>query len=91
LIKGGHREGPAIDVLCTGDELIELYAERVATRHTHGVGCSLSAAIAARLAQGHGLGEACRLAKRWVTSALATAPGIGAGQGPIDHWAPLPE
>lgn len=91
LLKGGHRAGAPVDVLCTAHELTELTAERVHTRHTHGVGCSLSAAIAARLARGHTLLEACSLAKQWLTRALRSAPGIGGGQGAIDHFAPLPE
>ncbi|MEY4578797.1 MAG: hypothetical protein RL701_3500 [Pseudomonadota bacterium] len=91
LIKGGHREGEPIDVLCTRDGLLELHGERVATQHTHGVGCSLSAAIAARLALGHALEDACALAKAWVTSGLISAPGIGRGQGAMNHWATLPD
>jgi len=90
LIKGGHREGEPIDVLCTVDQVLELCGPRVHTRHTHGVGCTLSAAIAARLALGHSLRSACSLAKRWVTVGLASAPGIGRGQGALNHWAQLP-
>jgi hydroxymethylpyrimidine/phosphomethylpyrimidine kinase len=91
LLKGGHRVGDPIDVLCIGDQLHELHAPRVVTRHSHGVGCTLSAAIAARLALGHDLLEACVLAKRWLTRALASAPGVGGGQGSVNHLAPLPE
>jgi hydroxymethylpyrimidine/phosphomethylpyrimidine kinase len=91
LLKGGHRAGDPVDVLCWPQGMLELTAERVHTRHTHGVGCSLSAAIAARLACGHDLLAACSLAKKWLTRALASAPGIGGGQGAIDHFAPLPD
>ena len=91
LLKGGHRAGDAVDVLCVAGEVYELHAPRIATRHTHGVGCTLSAAITARLALGHELLEACCLAKRWLTLALERAPGIGAGQGAVDHLAPLPD
>ncbi|MET0390364.1 MAG: bifunctional hydroxymethylpyrimidine kinase/phosphomethylpyrimidine kinase [Polyangiales bacterium] len=91
LIKGGHRVGEPIDVLYTGSELIELRAERVPTQHTHGAGCTLAAAITSRLAEGRALPEACALAKLWVTRALASAPGLGGGQGPLNHWATLPE
>jgi hydroxymethylpyrimidine/phosphomethylpyrimidine kinase len=90
LLKGGHRAGDPIDVLCTADEVYELRTQRVVTRHTHGVGCTLSAAIAARLALGHELFEACALAKRWLVRALASAPGVGGGQGSVNHLAPLP-
>ena len=91
LLKGGHRAGDPVDVLCWGQRLVELKAERVHTQHTHGVGCSLSAAIAARLARGHDLLAACSLAKQWLTRAIASAPGVGGGQGAIDHFAPLPD
>jgi hydroxymethylpyrimidine/phosphomethylpyrimidine kinase len=89
LIKGGHREGDAIDLLCTADGSLELHAPRVVTRNTHGVGCSLSAAITARLAQGEALVDACRAAKRWITEAISSAPNIGSGHGPVNHFAPV--
>ena len=89
LVKGGHIEGPPIDVLWAGGELIELPAERVATRHTHGTGCTYSAAITARLARGEPLLEAVRGAKAWLTEALRRAPGLGAGVGPVDHLTPV--
>jgi hydroxymethylpyrimidine/phosphomethylpyrimidine kinase len=91
LIKGGHREGDAIDVLCTAEGIIALHAPRIVTRNTHGVGCSLSAAITARLARGEALVEACRLAKRWISDAIATAPNLGSGHGPVNHFAPVPD
>jgi hydroxymethylpyrimidine/phosphomethylpyrimidine kinase len=91
LIKGGHRAGDAIDVLCTADGSVELHAPRIETRNTHGVGCSLSAAITARLARGEALPEACRLAKRWISRAIERAPGLGRGHGPVDHFAPVAE
>ena len=91
LVKGGHRQGAPIDVLCLEGDVYELHAPRVATRHTHGVGCTLSAAIAARLALGEDPLQACALAKEWLTRTLATAPGVGAGQGAVDHLVPVPE
>jgi hydroxymethylpyrimidine/phosphomethylpyrimidine kinase len=91
LLKGGHRHGDPIDVLCSAGQLHELHAERVHTQHTHGVGCTLSAAIAARLALGHDLLDACVLAKRWLTRALASAVAIGGGQAGVNHLEPLPE
>jgi hydroxymethylpyrimidine/phosphomethylpyrimidine kinase len=91
LLKGGHRAGAPIDLLCEQGQLRELHAPRIETPHTHGVGCALAAAIAARLARGTPLTEACALAKQWLTRALETAPGVGGGQGSLNHWAPLPD
>lgn len=83
LVKGGHLEGPAIDVLDDGREVLELEAARIATAHTHGTGCTLAAAIAAQLALGRTLPDAVRRAKRYVTAAIGRAPGIGGGHGPL--------
>lgn len=89
LVKGGHLEGAPTDVLLTKDGVVELAAERVETRHTHGTGCTYSAAITARLACGDALETAVAGAKAWLTEALRRAPGIGAGVGPVDHLAPV--
>jgi hydroxymethylpyrimidine/phosphomethylpyrimidine kinase len=86
LAKGGHLEGPAVDVLISGGEPLTLAADRIATRHTHGTGCTLSSAIAARLALGHALADAVRLAKAYVTAAIGRAPGLGRGHGPLGHF-----
>ena len=86
LVKGGHLDGPAIDVLWDGTRTIELRAERVPTPHTHGTGCTFSAAIAARLARGEDLEAAARGAKEYVTLAIQQAPGLGAGHGPLQHF-----
>lgn len=91
LIKGGHRDGDPIDVLCTSQGSVELAARRIQTPHTHGVGCSLSAAISARLARGETLEVACRTAKSWLSEAISAAPGIGRGQGAVDHLVSAPE
>lgn len=85
LVKGGHLEGAPVDVLFAEGVLHELHGARVDTRHTHGTGCTLSAAITARLALGRPLLEACACAKRWLAEALRTAPGLGAGVGPVNH------
>lgn len=91
LVKGGHRSDGPTDVLLAPDGVFhELHAQRVDTRHTHGVGCSLSAAITARLARADDILTAVMLAKRWITDAIATAPGLGAGQGPLNHFAKIP-
>lgn len=91
MVKGGHLPGEdAVDLLLHDGGLYELRAPRIATRHTHGVGCTLSAAIAANLALGLALVPACERAKRWLTRAIADSPGVGRGVGAVDHFAPLP-
>jgi hydroxymethylpyrimidine/phosphomethylpyrimidine kinase len=87
VVKGGHLEGEeAVDLFLTGDdEPVWLPAPRLATRHTHGTGCTFSAATAAGLAQGLGLLAAVQQAKRFITDAIRTAPGLGAGHGPTNH------
>jgi len=93
VVKGGHLEGDlAADLLIAADgSRLWLEAERVETRHTHGTGCTYSAAIAAGLARGLELHEAVRLAKDFITLAIRKAPGIGAGHGPTNHLAWLEE
>ena len=86
LAKGGTLGRPAIDVLWSDGHVLELTAERIASRNTHGTGCTLSAAIAARLALGDNLEDATRRAKAYVTRAIAEAPGLGAGHGPLQHF-----
>ena len=87
VVKGGHLQGPvAIDVFYDGREFIELRADRQTATHTHGTGCTFSAAIAARLAQNADLLTAVRDAKQYVTDAIAEAPGIGHGRGPLEHF-----
>lgn len=87
LVKGGHLQGPAIDVLLTGDEFHELQSERIETRHTHGTGCTYSAAITAELAKGTPVLQAVESAKKFITRAIRTNPGLGAGAGPVNHHA----
>lgn len=88
LVKGGHLEDAgADDVLLTGDSAEWLPAQRVHTNQTHGTGCTLSAAIAAGLAQGLPLRAAVLRAKEFVTLAIQRAPGLGAGHGPTHHRA----
>ncbi|MGE5645772.1 MAG: bifunctional hydroxymethylpyrimidine kinase/phosphomethylpyrimidine kinase [Acidobacteriota bacterium] len=88
LVKGGHLEGCAVDVLYSNGAWREFEAERVATRHTHGTGCTYSAAIAAELARGTDLAGAVARAKAFITEAIRTAPGLGRGSGPVNHHAP---
>jgi hydroxymethylpyrimidine/phosphomethylpyrimidine kinase len=88
LVKGGHLEGDALDLLyLAGGEVHEFSAPRIATRHTHGSGCTYSAAITAELAKGTPLAEAVGRAKEFVTRAIQTNPGLGGGQGPLNHHA----
>lgn len=89
LVKGGHLEGDPVDVLFHGGRLLELPAPRIATQHTHGTGCTYSAAITARLALGLDLEDAVASAKVWLTEALRTAPGVGKGIGPVNHSTPV--
>ena len=91
LVKGGHLEGRAADVLVTRESITWFDAERVATPHTHGTGCTYSAAITARLACGEALIDAVRGAKAFIAEAIRTNPGLGHGHGPVNHFvAPSP-
>ncbi len=91
LIKGGHLSGDALDVLPAGEEWHEYSAARIRTRHTHGTGCTYSAAITAGLALGLPLAEAVGRAKAYITEAIRTNPGLGAGTGPVNHHAKIGE
>ena len=86
VIKGGHREGPAIDIFFDGHEFHEFTAARVETTSTHGTGCTFASAIAAALAKGSDLRGAVALAKAYVTKALQSAYPIGHGHGPVHHF-----
>ncbi len=83
VVKGGHLDGPAVDVFYDGQAFVTLSADRIDSRHTHGTGCTFSAALAARLAQGDALADAVRAAKAYVTRAIERAPGLGRGAGPL--------
>lgn len=88
LVKGGHLDGDtSVDVLWHLGSFRELPAARVETRHTHGTGCTYSAAITALLACGMELPAAVERAKVYITNAIRTNPGLGAGHGPVNHWA----
>ena len=89
LIKGGHRSGPeSVDFLVEGGRCLRLVAPRLATKNTHGTGCTLSSAIAAGLAQGLSLEAAAKRAKEYVSAAVAAADrlGVGSGRGPLHHF-----
>ena len=86
LIKGGHREGDAIDYLKSQDGRDFSYrAARADNRHTHGTGCTLASALASHLARGAEVPEAMALAKAYVTGAIAAGFPLGSGIGPTDH------
>lgn len=86
LVKGGHLEGEATDLLLDeGGRVRTFTAARIDTGSTHGTGCTLAAAIAACLARGLGLEESVAAAKRFVTEAIRRAPGLGRGHGPVNH------
>ncbi|HCC35294.1 MAG TPA: bifunctional hydroxymethylpyrimidine kinase/phosphomethylpyrimidine kinase [Ruminococcaceae bacterium] len=86
LVKGGHIEGDAVDVLYDGQEFFHFTEKRIDTKNTHGTGCTYSSAIAANLALGLALPIAVRQAKKYVTDAIAHAPDIGKGNGPTNHF-----
>jgi hydroxymethylpyrimidine/phosphomethylpyrimidine kinase len=88
LLKGGHGGGEtAVDILCDGSGIERFARPRIDTPHTHGTGCTLSAAIAALMAQGVGLREAVGRAKTFVWEALEHGKTlrVGKGRGPVDH------
>lgn len=89
LMKGGHADGPVCtDLLVTAAGVTRLTAQRQPTRNTHGTGCTLSAAIAAGLAQGMDLRQAVARAHRYLQGAIAAAEGlgVGSGHGPVHHF-----
>lgn len=86
LVKGGHLEGEATDLLFDGKEFIVLPQERINTTHTHGTGCTLSSAIAANLAKNMTMEEAVREGKRYITVAIEHGFDLGKGVGPTNHF-----
>ena len=86
LLKGGHLAGDALtDLLATPDGIEAFTDTRIQTRHTHGTGCTTASAVAAGLAQGMSLRDAVVRARAYVRAAIATAPGLGSGHGPLNH------
>ena len=86
LVTGGHVDGDAVDLLWTGLDQRRWSRPRIDTRHTHGTGCTLSAAIAAGLAHGQDLVQSVDRATRFVGRAIASAPRLGQGRGPVNHF-----
>lgn len=86
LLKGGHMEGDVLtDLLVTVEGAESFTGPRIATRHTHGTGCTMASAIAAGIAQGLTVSRAVGRARDYVHIAILTAPGFGAGHGPLNH------
>jgi hydroxymethylpyrimidine/phosphomethylpyrimidine kinase len=89
LVKGGHLADEAVDVLYWEGTFRHFSAPRIDTPHTHGTGCTYSAAITASLAKGHSLPDAISIAKRYITKAIQSNPGLGKGIGPVNHFAAI--
>jgi len=90
VVTGGHLgSGRIVDLVYDGEVFTDYAIERVAGRHTHGTGCTFSAALAAHLALGRSLHEAIPLTQHYVAGAIRHAPGLGRGAGPLNHfWRP---
>ncbi len=86
LVKGGHAEGDALDVLYCDGQFFRLSTARIHTKNTHGTGCTYSSAIAANLALGQSIEAAVRSAKEYITMAIRHALDIGKGCGPTNHF-----
>jgi hydroxymethylpyrimidine kinase/phosphomethylpyrimidine kinase/thiamine-phosphate diphosphorylase len=86
LVKGGHLEGDSVDLLLAEGKVHRFQAKRFDTPHTHGTGCTYSAAIATFLAQGVPLVQAVERSKVFITEAIRNAPGLGSGHGPVNHF-----
>jgi hydroxymethylpyrimidine/phosphomethylpyrimidine kinase len=87
VVKGGHLAGDEIvDVFFDGHRMDEIRGPRLPGRSTHGTGCTFSSAVAANLALGRPLREAVELARTYVAAAIASAPGLGRGHGPLGHF-----
>lgn len=86
LMKGGHLEGDAIDILM-GRDIYEVYeSKRLDRKNTHGTGCTISSAIASHLALGYEIKEAVALSKTYITEAIKNSFDIGQGVGPVHHF-----
>jgi hydroxymethylpyrimidine/phosphomethylpyrimidine kinase len=89
VVKGGHLdliEGQVVDAVCTDSREFELRGPRIPGRHTHGTGCTFSAAATAFLALGRTVEDALREARAYLEGAIRDAPGLGAGHGPLNHF-----
>lgn len=91
LIKGGHLENDATDLLYDGQEFTYFKQEKILSNNTHGTGCTLSSAIAANLAKGKSLVESVRIGKEYITEAIRHGFKVGHGVGPTNHFYNLME
>ena len=85
LLKGGHLDGRADDLLYLPGRRSLYPGEKIENPNTHGTGCTLSSAVACRLAEGRPLPESVKLAKEYVSGALRAGLDLGRGSGPLDH------
>ncbi len=92
LIKGGHREYGADDLLCGTEDAVWFRGDRLENPNTHGTGCTLSSAIACRLAEGYSMAKSVHLAKEYLTGAIRAGLDLGKGNGPLEHgwWLEMP-
>ncbi len=86
VVKGGHLDGPATDILYDGGEIRAFTAQKISTTSTHGTGCTFASATAAGLAKGLSVREAVGEAKKYVTATIRRAFPIGSGHGPLNHF-----
>ena len=86
LLKGGHLDGESTDILFDGQDFFYFPSPRIATKNTHGTGCTLSSSLAANLALGYGINEAVKLSKEYITIAILHSLSIGKGVGPTNHF-----
>ncbi|MCL2138355.1 MAG: bifunctional hydroxymethylpyrimidine kinase/phosphomethylpyrimidine kinase [Treponema sp.] len=86
IIKGGHSDGDAVDILFDGNKFFEFSAPRIDTKHTHGTGCTFSSAITSNIALGQNIETAVKNAKDYINNAITFAPNLGKGNGPTQHF-----
>lgn len=91
LVKGGHRDNDANDVLYHNEEFVTIKGARIEAQNTHGTGCTLSSAIASHLAKGYSVEEAVKLSKEYISKVIENSFSIGKGVGPLGHFIDLYE
>lgn len=86
IIKGGHYGREATDFFYDGEKVSSFPGRRIETKNTHGTGCTFSSALTALIAKGFSAWDAAGGAKKFIEKAIETAPGLGGGSGPVNHW-----